>query len=203
MSLLINTFEGIEASELAKIQRELSRPAFPVGPLHLLSQAPAEQSLHAPDRGCLAWLDALRALREPGQRGLRRPRRRLRGDGVGVGPQRRAVPVSCPSGLGRRRRGGSAIARWVQRGDQEQEQREDCHLGATERGLGARRHWCVLDALRMELGLGERLRRRAHACAAVLRGPDGERENRDTSRMSGALGWRLGKRFRGGGLPRW
>ena len=63
MSLLINTFEGIEASELAKIQRELSRPAFPVGPLHLLSQAPAEQSLHAPDRGCLAWLDAQPAAR--------------------------------------------------------------------------------------------------------------------------------------------
>ncbi|CAD6226236.1 unnamed protein product [Miscanthus lutarioriparius] len=55
--IVINTFEGIEASELVKIQRELSRPAFAVGPLHLLSQAPAEQSLHAPDRGCLAWLD--------------------------------------------------------------------------------------------------------------------------------------------------
>jgi UDP-glucosyltransferase BX8/BX9 len=55
--VVINTFERMEASELAKIQRELSRPAFAVGPLHLLSQAPAEQSLHAPDRGCLAWLD--------------------------------------------------------------------------------------------------------------------------------------------------
>lgn len=55
--VVINTFERMEASELAKIQRELSRPAFAVGPLHLLSQAPTEQSLHAPDRGCLAWLD--------------------------------------------------------------------------------------------------------------------------------------------------
>jgi hypothetical protein len=53
--VVINTFEGIEASELAKIQRELSRPAFAVGPLHFLSQAPAEHSLHAPDRACLAW----------------------------------------------------------------------------------------------------------------------------------------------------
>ncbi|OEL21392.1 UDP-glucose iridoid glucosyltransferase [Dichanthelium oligosanthes] len=56
--VIVNTFEGIEESELAKIQSELSRPAFAVGPLHLLSQAPAAQSLHAPDRGCLAWLDA-------------------------------------------------------------------------------------------------------------------------------------------------
>ena len=55
--VVINTFERMEASELAKIQRELSRPAFAVGPLHLLSPAPTEQSLHAPDRGCLAWLD--------------------------------------------------------------------------------------------------------------------------------------------------
>ncbi|CAD6220532.1 unnamed protein product [Miscanthus lutarioriparius] len=56
--VVINTFEGIEASELAKIQRDLSRPKFAVGPLHLLSQASVEQGLHAPDRGCLAWLDA-------------------------------------------------------------------------------------------------------------------------------------------------
>ncbi|PAN10250.1 hypothetical protein PAHAL_2G081700 [Panicum hallii] len=57
--IVINTFEAIEASELAKIQRELSLPAFAVGPLHLLFQTPpAEQSLHEPDHGCLAWLDA-------------------------------------------------------------------------------------------------------------------------------------------------
>ena len=58
--IVINTFEAIEAAELAKIQRELSLPAFAVGPLHLLlgRTPPAEQSLHEPDRGCLAWLDA-------------------------------------------------------------------------------------------------------------------------------------------------
>ncbi|TVU39893.1 hypothetical protein EJB05_13337, partial [Eragrostis curvula] len=56
--VVINTFEAIEASELAKIHRELSLPAFAVGPLHLLSPAAAEQCLHAPDHSCLAWLDA-------------------------------------------------------------------------------------------------------------------------------------------------
>jgi UDP-glucosyltransferase BX8/BX9 len=56
--VVFNTSEGIEAPELAAIRRELSRPAFAVGPLHLLSRAPAEQTLRAPDRGCLAWLDA-------------------------------------------------------------------------------------------------------------------------------------------------
>ncbi|KAL6594982.1 hypothetical protein ACP70R_048085 [Stipagrostis hirtigluma subsp. patula] len=55
--MVINTFEAIEASELAKIQRELSRPAFAVGPLHKLSLAPVDQNLHVPDRGCLPWLD--------------------------------------------------------------------------------------------------------------------------------------------------
>jgi hypothetical protein len=61
--VVFNTFEAIEAPELAKIRRELSLPAFAVGPLHLLIQTPpaaAEQSLHAPDRSCLAWLDAAR-----------------------------------------------------------------------------------------------------------------------------------------------
>ncbi|XP_062190521.1 DIMBOA UDP-glucosyltransferase BX8-like [Phragmites australis] len=56
--VVINTFEAIEAAELAKIQHELSRPAFAVGPLHLLAQAPVEQSLYVLDRGCLDWLDA-------------------------------------------------------------------------------------------------------------------------------------------------
>jgi hypothetical protein len=67
-----------------------------------------------------------------------------------------------------------AIARQVWPGDQEQG--EDCHLGSTEIGVGARSHWCILDTLWMELDIGERLRRRAHACAAVLCGPDGECE---------------------------
>lgn len=63
--VVLNTFEAIEGRELAKIRRELSgRPAFAVGPLHLAS-SPATavgdgrgQFKHAPDRSCLAWLDA-------------------------------------------------------------------------------------------------------------------------------------------------
>ncbi|KAK3126745.1 hypothetical protein QOZ80_7AG0561670 [Eleusine coracana subsp. coracana] len=57
-AVVVNTSEAIEATELTKIRSELSRPAFAVGPLHLLSPAPADQSLHVPDRGCLPWLDA-------------------------------------------------------------------------------------------------------------------------------------------------
>ncbi|KAL6897408.1 hypothetical protein ACP4OV_007104 [Aristida adscensionis] len=58
--VVLNTLEAVEAPELATIRRELSLPAFAVGPLHALSPSPspAEQSLRAPDRGCLAWLDA-------------------------------------------------------------------------------------------------------------------------------------------------
>nr|CAB3452460.1 unnamed protein product [Digitaria exilis] len=57
--IVINTFDAVEASELAKLQNELSLPAFAVGPLHLLKfqTPPVEQSLHEPDRGCLPWLD--------------------------------------------------------------------------------------------------------------------------------------------------
>ncbi|KAK3124857.1 hypothetical protein QOZ80_7BG0594830 [Eleusine coracana subsp. coracana] len=55
--VIVNTFDAIEGPELAKIRAELSRPAFAVGPLHLLSPARVEHGLHAPDRGCLAWLD--------------------------------------------------------------------------------------------------------------------------------------------------
>jgi UDP:flavonoid glycosyltransferase YjiC (YdhE family) len=57
--IVINTLEAMEASELAKIRRELSLPAFAIGPLHLLSsQDSAEQSLYTPDVSCRAWLDA-------------------------------------------------------------------------------------------------------------------------------------------------
>ncbi|CAN6180400.1 unnamed protein product [Urochloa humidicola] len=59
--IVLNTFDAIEAPELAKLRRELSLPAFPVGPLHMLfglSPPPPEQSPHAPDGTCLAWLDA-------------------------------------------------------------------------------------------------------------------------------------------------
>jgi hypothetical protein len=56
--VVLNTFDAVEGPEVAKIRRELSLPAFAVGPLHLLAPVapPAEQ--HAPDYGCLAWLDA-------------------------------------------------------------------------------------------------------------------------------------------------
>ncbi|CAD6220530.1 unnamed protein product [Miscanthus lutarioriparius] len=57
--IVINTLEAMEASELAKIRRELSLPAFAIGPLHLLSsQDSAEQSLYTPDVSCRDWLDA-------------------------------------------------------------------------------------------------------------------------------------------------
>ncbi|RCV10215.1 hypothetical protein SETIT_2G094600v2 [Setaria italica] len=55
--VVLNTFDAIEAPELAKIRQELSRPAFAVGPLHLLAPAAQQEEQHAPDRGCLAWLD--------------------------------------------------------------------------------------------------------------------------------------------------
>uniref|UniRef100_A0A0E0LIU6 UDP-glycosyltransferases domain-containing protein n=1 Tax=Oryza punctata TaxID=4537 RepID=A0A0E0LIU6_ORYPU len=62
--VVVNTFDAIEASELDKIQTELSQPAFAVGPLHkLIPAAPAAAAvehsfLYDPDRACLAWLDA-------------------------------------------------------------------------------------------------------------------------------------------------
>ncbi|KAM3271613.1 hypothetical protein ACQJBY_042047 [Aegilops geniculata] len=58
--VVLNSFDAIEAPELARIEKELSCPAFAVGPLHKMcpGPAPAEHGLHAPDRGCLAWLDA-------------------------------------------------------------------------------------------------------------------------------------------------
>jgi hypothetical protein len=54
----------------------------------------------------------LRAVRELGKCGLRRPRR-VRGDGVGAGPQRGVVPLGCPAGLGRRRGESKADANWA------------------------------------------------------------------------------------------
>ncbi|KAL6897265.1 hypothetical protein ACP4OV_006961 [Aristida adscensionis] len=58
-SVVVNTFDAVEAPELAKIEGELSgRPAFAVGLLHLLCPAAMDHGVHAPDRGCAAWLDA-------------------------------------------------------------------------------------------------------------------------------------------------
>ncbi|XP_040382119.1 DIMBOA UDP-glucosyltransferase BX8-like [Oryza brachyantha] len=59
--VVVNTFAAIEASELDKIQAELSQPAFAVGPLHKLTPAAAAAEhdfLYSPDRSCVAWLDA-------------------------------------------------------------------------------------------------------------------------------------------------
>ncbi|CAL5066266.1 unnamed protein product [Urochloa decumbens] len=61
--IVLNTFDAIEAPELAALRRELSLPAFAVGPLHMLfrragAPPPPEQGPHAPDGTCLAWLDA-------------------------------------------------------------------------------------------------------------------------------------------------
>ncbi|VAI12598.1 unnamed protein product [Triticum turgidum subsp. durum] len=118
---------------------------------------------------------ALRAVREPGERRSRRPRR-VRGDGVGAGGQRRAVPVGRPARLRSRRRRRRTTQR-ARRGSQEQG--EGGGMGAAAGGPGPRGRRRLLDALRLELNAGERVRRRADARAAVLRGPDGEREVRD------------------------
>uniref|UniRef100_A0A453JK36 Cytokinin-O-glucosyltransferase 2 n=1 Tax=Aegilops tauschii subsp. strangulata TaxID=200361 RepID=A0A453JK36_AEGTS len=132
---------------------------------------------------------ALRAVREPGERRSRRPRR-VRGNGVGTGGQRRAVPVGRPARLRPRRRRRRTTQR-ARRGIQEQG--EGGGMGATTGGSGPRGRRRILDALRLELDAGGRVRRRADARAAVLRGPDGEREVRDAP---------VGRRAGGGGRDR-
>ncbi|KAF0909006.1 hypothetical protein E2562_030546 [Oryza meyeriana var. granulata] len=60
MGVVFNTFRAIEKPELHKIQRQLPTLAkFAIGPMHRLLGAPEEHGLHAPDRGCVAWLHAL------------------------------------------------------------------------------------------------------------------------------------------------
>ncbi|KAK3126731.1 hypothetical protein QOZ80_7AG0561500 [Eleusine coracana subsp. coracana] len=56
--LIINTFDALEADELASLRRDLPVPVFAVGPLHKLCPAASSSSLLQQDRGCLAWLDA-------------------------------------------------------------------------------------------------------------------------------------------------
>uniref|UniRef100_J3LUB6 UDP-glycosyltransferases domain-containing protein n=1 Tax=Oryza brachyantha TaxID=4533 RepID=J3LUB6_ORYBR len=55
--LILNTFDAIEAPELAKLRRDLAVPVFDIGPLHKFSPA-AGGSLLRQDRSCLEWLDA-------------------------------------------------------------------------------------------------------------------------------------------------
>ncbi|VAI53843.1 unnamed protein product [Triticum turgidum subsp. durum] len=55
---LLNTFDALEAADLATIRRDLAGvPVFDVGPLHKLSPA-SSSSLLQQDRSCLDWLDA-------------------------------------------------------------------------------------------------------------------------------------------------
>uniref|UniRef100_K3ZSY1 Glycosyltransferase n=2 Tax=Setaria italica TaxID=4555 RepID=K3ZSY1_SETIT len=54
--LILNTFDALEAAELAALRRDLAVPVFDVGPLHKLSPA-AANSLLRQDHGCLDWLD--------------------------------------------------------------------------------------------------------------------------------------------------
>ncbi|CAN6197363.1 unnamed protein product [Urochloa humidicola] len=58
--LILNTFDALEATELAALRRDLAVPVFDVGPLHMLSPAAASRtsSFLRQDRGCLDWLDA-------------------------------------------------------------------------------------------------------------------------------------------------
>ncbi|KAL6897249.1 hypothetical protein ACP4OV_006945 [Aristida adscensionis] len=61
--LIINTFDALEAEELAALRRDLAVPVFDVGPVHALSPpAPAPRAssrrLLQEDGGCLEWLDA-------------------------------------------------------------------------------------------------------------------------------------------------
>uniref|UniRef100_A0A453MZ41 Uncharacterized protein n=1 Tax=Aegilops tauschii subsp. strangulata TaxID=200361 RepID=A0A453MZ41_AEGTS len=55
---LLNTFDALEAADLAATRRDLAGvPVFDVGPLHKLSPA-SSSSLLQQDRSCLDWLDA-------------------------------------------------------------------------------------------------------------------------------------------------
>jgi hypothetical protein len=55
--LILNTFDALEADDLAALRRDLVVPVFDVGPLHKLSPA-AANSLLRQERGCLDWLDS-------------------------------------------------------------------------------------------------------------------------------------------------
>ncbi|KQK20286.1 DIMBOA UDP-glucosyltransferase BX8 [Brachypodium distachyon] len=54
---ILNTFDALEADDLATTRRDLALPVFDIGPLHKISPA-ASSSLLTQDPGCLEWLDA-------------------------------------------------------------------------------------------------------------------------------------------------
>jgi hypothetical protein len=57
--LILNTFDALEATDLAAIRRDLAAPVFDIGPLHKISPASAaSSSLIRQDHGCLEWLNS-------------------------------------------------------------------------------------------------------------------------------------------------
>ena len=55
--LILNTFDALEAADLAAIRRDLAPPVFDIGPLHKISPE-ASSSILLQDRAYLEWLDA-------------------------------------------------------------------------------------------------------------------------------------------------
>ncbi|KAM0851786.1 hypothetical protein ACQ4PT_052198 [Festuca glaucescens] len=57
--LIVNTFDALEAADLAAVRRDLAPPVFDIGPLHKVSPASAaSSSLLRQDHGCLKWLNS-------------------------------------------------------------------------------------------------------------------------------------------------
>jgi hypothetical protein len=110
---------------------------------------------------------ALRAVRELRKCGLRRPRR-VRGDGVGAGPQRGVVPLGWPAGLGRRRGESRADANWAG-GRPELEQGLLRRSGAGGRVTGARAGQTAAVLGRTSRGRAELEQGRQRRCGAERR----------------------------------
>ncbi|CAN8301273.1 unnamed protein product [Cochlearia groenlandica] len=54
-AVIINSASCLESSYLARLQRELQVPVYPIGPLHIAASAPS--SLLEEDRSCIEWLN--------------------------------------------------------------------------------------------------------------------------------------------------
>ncbi|KAL0843544.1 hypothetical protein Bca101_016789 [Brassica carinata] len=54
-AVIINSASCLESSSLARLQRELQVPVYPIGPLHIAASAPS--SLLEEDRSCIEWLN--------------------------------------------------------------------------------------------------------------------------------------------------